>query len=369
MKIFFLCSCLEPGKDGVGDYCRKLACCLAATGHKAELLALNDKFLQAEVTSIQYDGRQAVAVYRLPRLMPWKEKIKKIQNIIHVYDPDWLSFQYVPYGFDKKGMPFYLPKILQQLTGRFKWHIMFHETWAGISDAAPLLYKIYGYFQKRIATRLIRALHPLKITTTNILYQLELKANGICALRLPLFSNIAVHQPEVDCLAAIEAQYRIDLSGTECYKLGLFGTSYREGQLDVVIPEFISKLKRDKKIIVLAFGRNNQPGEMVKLKAKLHKAVVFIELGEVYESKVSTIMHVLDIAILCTPAEYMGKSGAYAALRLHNVEVATLSSAPIKKYEKQLRQYNDYLSKREDHKWHVAYIKDKFIALLNEAYE
>lgn len=365
MKIIFLCSSLEPGKDGVGDYCRKLAACLIACGHETRIIALNDKFSQVEEATVQYDGKQVITVFRLPRHMPRKEKIKKAQGIVQFFDPDWLSFQYVPYGFDKKGMPFYLPKTLKQIAGRFRWHFMFHETWAGISDTAPLLYKIYGYFQKQIAARLIKSLHPLEITTTNILYQMELQARDIYASCLPLFSNIAVHEPETSCLAAIESQYSICLTNKEYYKIGIFGTSYPEGKLDSVMPNFISKLKTNK-VVILSFGRNNQPGEMQKLKVKLSRTVIFVELGEMPELKVSTVMSILNIAVLCTPAEYIGKSGTYAALRLHNVAVAVLSSAPIMKYEKEVGLYNDYLTRRQAQKWHVEYIKDKFIALLKQ---
>ena len=76
-------------------------------------------------------------------------------------------------------------------------------------------------------------------------------------------------------------------------------------------------------------------------------------------------MSILDEAILCTPIEYIGKSGAYAALKLHNVEVATLSSSPVAKYEKEIRQFNNYLSERQAEKWSVTYVKDKFIMLLD----
>jgi hypothetical protein len=46
LKILFVCSCLEPGLDGVGDYTRRLAVELVALGHSCTLLALADGLVQ-----------------------------------------------------------------------------------------------------------------------------------------------------------------------------------------------------------------------------------------------------------------------------------------------------------------------------------
>lgn len=45
MKLLFLCTSLEPGRDGVGDYVRLLAEACIEAGHECRLLALNDEHL------------------------------------------------------------------------------------------------------------------------------------------------------------------------------------------------------------------------------------------------------------------------------------------------------------------------------------
>jgi hypothetical protein len=365
VKILFLCSSLEPGKDGVGDYCRKLASSLEQVGHLAIIIALNDKYLQADtVKEYQYDDARKITVLRHSQSLLWKDKITGLQETINDFDPDWLSFQYVPYGFDIKGLPFYLPKALQQLTGRFKWHFMFHETWAGISNAASSRHKIYSLFQKRIAQDIVASIDAPVITTTNALYQRVLEKKGIRASCLPLFSNISVHAPDEAYIASINEKYSVDLKSDAFYKLGIFGTAYPEASLYTVVPGFIRENNPGKPIILLIFGRNNLPEEIEKLKKSLPANVIFAQLGELNEIKVSGVMGILNQAILCTPFEYIGKSGAYAALRLHNIPVATLSFAPVVKYEKEIRQYNSYLSQRPAAKWSVQYVRSKFIALL-----
>lgn len=368
MKILFLCSSLQPGKDGVGDYCRKLAASLLQSGHEAMILALNDKYLKDTIVKeSQYDQGKEIAVIRYPYVQPWKKKVFWLQESINDLDPDWLSFQYVAYGFDIRGLPFYLPKALRQLTGRFKWHFMFHETWAGISDTAQFRHKVYRLFQKRIAKQLMKAIEQPVITTTNALYQHVLQDQDIQASCLPLFSNISVYPPDEAYITALGQQYGIDLKDDDIYRLGIFGTAYPEACLYQVVPSFIRQNLLHKKIILMVFGRNNLPGEIEKLKENLDKSVIFAALGELEENKVSVVMSILNQAILCTPVEYIGKSGAYAALRLHNIPVAALSSAPVIKYETKILQYNSYLAQRPAAKWSVQHIREKFLSLLQQS--
>ncbi len=193
LKIIFLCSSLEPGKDGVGDYTRKLAGALIYSGNPTAIIALNDKYLKTgHLKELQEDDRNSIEVLRFSNnsmdsyshyAYQWLRNLYTLKLLIRTRS----ALQYVPYGFDKKGLPFSLPKMLQQLPGGFKWHLMFHETWAGISKGVLFRHKVYGYFQKRIATGLIQALQPKKITTTNVLYQLVLKEKNIkSASILPL---------------------------------------------------------------------------------------------------------------------------------------------------------------------------------------
>jgi hypothetical protein len=366
LKIIFLCSSLEPGKDGVGDYTRKLAGALIYSGNPAAIIALNDKHLKTgHLKELQEDDRNSIEVLRFSNSSSWQLRISMAKTYIEAFKPDWVSLQYVSYGFDLKGLPFYLPKTLKQLSGNFRWHLMFHEVWAGISDEVLFKHRIYGYFQKRIATGLIQSLQPQKITTTNVLYQLILKEKNISVSLLPLFGNISVHAQNEAYLSLVEKQYSISLKDKEYYKLGIFGTSYPEANLFSVIPKYISEKVAGRKIVLLIFGRNNRPEEINKLKMHLNSTVIFAELGELSETKVSSVMSILDAAILCTPVEYIGKSGAYAALRLHKVDVATLSSAPIERYEKEILKFNNYLSGRPAEKWSVGHVSNKFISLLN----
>src|SRR5438046_1883782 len=100
IKILFICSSLDPGKDGVGDYARKLASALINLGHSAAMIAINERCPDETIwEEKQYDNDTAVNVLRLSSSVSWESRIKKAEQFVDAFDPDWMSLQYVPFGF------------------------------------------------------------------------------------------------------------------------------------------------------------------------------------------------------------------------------------------------------------------------------
>ncbi len=279
--------------------------------------------------------------------------------------PDWISFQYVPYGFNRKGLPFYLPAKIKQIVNGSNWHIMFHEMWIGISSLSPLRHKLYGFFQKSIALAMIKYIHPKKITTTNYLYQAILRQKNIEADVIPLFSNIPVSNRDTGFLEQIENKYSIQFDNEMFYVIGVFGTIYPMASLPKVLPTVVSSIDRQKKVVVIFFGRNNHPQELTHLKSILSSTII-IELGELPANKVSSIFAVLQEAVLCTPVEHIGKSGVYAALRLHNIKVSAPASQPIPGYEEKIKQYTAQLEQRPSKNWNADFIANEFLEYLQQ---
>src|SRR5207253_4173313 len=71
VRVTFICSSLEPGRDGVGDYSRRLAYALERQGHAAQLVGLNDRHL-----SVDEDGVDHTTV-RLAASTKWATRIDK----------------------------------------------------------------------------------------------------------------------------------------------------------------------------------------------------------------------------------------------------------------------------------------------------
>src|ERR1022692_2576923 len=49
--------------------------------------------------------------------------------VLYPFNPNWVSLQFVPFGFHPKGLPFGLPRHLMSIIGSRPLHWMFHELW------------------------------------------------------------------------------------------------------------------------------------------------------------------------------------------------------------------------------------------------
>lgn len=190
MKLIFLCGSLEPGRDGVGDYSRRLACELIRKSHEVAIIALNDR-----VSASLYDGLQSsngieVPVLRLPASMDEKERFSHAGDYIRKFGPEWVSLQYVPFSFEKRGLPFSFGKHLKSLGSNIKWHFMFHELWVGLHGYSSFKLKMLGLMQKVIIKQMLAAINPESVTTSIGIYKKNLGWKEVNLI--PLFSNIPV---------------------------------------------------------------------------------------------------------------------------------------------------------------------------------
>ncbi len=186
MKIIFICGCLEPGRDGVGDYVCRFAGELITRGHSAAGLALNDRFVK-EMEISEYPNLPAL---RLPSLKYSKANLGLVRNWINKFNPDILSLQFVPFAFNARGISFGLSKYLYLLAENRKWHIMFHELWVGRFKKNFFKREVLSFLQQSQIKTLAKILKPSKVHTHLPVFQRMLKSLGILANDLPLFSNI-----------------------------------------------------------------------------------------------------------------------------------------------------------------------------------
>jgi hypothetical protein len=191
IKILFICGSLEPGKDGVGDYTRRLCGELIRKGNKCEIISLCDNHVNEFSTEIQEIEQTSVVVHRIPINIANKQRLIFTQEIVTQIQPDWISLQFVPYSFNPKGLPFWLPSFISKVQGIHNWHIMFHELWLGIERNASLKNICIGFFQRMIINTLVKKIDIDVINTQTELYQYKLSSLGFSAKILPLFSNIS----------------------------------------------------------------------------------------------------------------------------------------------------------------------------------
>lgn len=369
MKIIFICGSLELGKDGVGDYSRRLAGELLRQGYNSAIISLNDKYCNTLIEEIQTDENTFINTLRIPSNINWDMKISKSQIFIDAFKPDWLSLQFVPYSYNNKGLPFLLPARLKQLGGEYKWHIMFHELWIGISSISPLRHKIVGYFQQKIVRSIVRTIKPRLITTSNLLYQSVLTKAGILSSHtLSLFSNIEVAAPDVSF--AENTFRKLGITREEIVNwdlIGIFGNLYTEANLEkIILEQYEQSINKRKGLAFIAFGRMNSDGinELKRLENIFNGKARFLYLGEQSPVKVSQLLQILHYGISCTPVQHLGKSGVYAAMKLHGLKVLFSSYDYLPEYDKIIKKSVEEMEVRKSYEWGVEHVSRRFLALL-----
>ena len=329
MRLVFLCASLEPGRDGVGDYTRRLAAELAARGHDVACVAMNDRHARALGNACLRAGPEPatipIPVLRLPTSAPWRERMRLLQEFLDERRPDWVSLQFVPYGFHHKGLPFGLPGRLARLKGNFRWHLMFHELWIGEEDHFPLRHRLIGRLQRLIAGRLGRTPGAV-LHTSNPCFRDRLLSLGCHAGILPLFSNIPVVPPDPGLRRRILMEAGCLTEGTgedQAWILSFFGAIHPQWEPGPLLERIRSAMSPagKKTCLFLSLGRTGEAGAAVwhRLAASSDPSFRFLQRGPLPEEEISRHLHIADFGIVTSSLHLLGKSGSAAAIRSHGV--------------------------------------------------
>ena len=319
-KILFLCGSLESGRDGVGDYTRRLAGELIRQGHAAAIISLNDKHISESSASYQESDNTTISVLRLSYLLHQEKRVEFATAWIANYHPDWISLQYVPFAFHSKGLPFGLANCLNKIGKGIRWHVMVHELWVGMDKEASLKFISWGWFQKQLIKSLITKLKPAVIHTQTNLYIKMLEKIGFKANHLPLFGNI----PVVSNATKNELQYS-ELNDTKTLSFVVFGNLHHSAPIDLFANEArLYKIASGINVVLKMIGRCG--AEQPNWEKTWREADLTIEvLGEQPEEVISEVLSTASFGISTTPASLIEKSGTVAAMREHELTVLCIS--------------------------------------------
>jgi glycosyltransferase involved in cell wall biosynthesis len=313
MKIIFLTGSAEPGKDGVGDYTRRLCGELIRAGHEAHILSLCDQ--QATIFNIEFQETEGtkVEINRIPLATSNTKRSIWAKKVINAFEPDWISLQYVPYSFNPKGLPFWLPSFLKKIRGNHKWQIMFHELWIGMESNASFKHKCIGSLQKQIVTNFFKKLDIKVINTQTELYQSKIAALGYNAEIFPLISNIEKNRESN--LTSNNEEFEL--------KFCFFGGIHHGAPVEKFIDELkqvllMSNDKRDLKFIFIG-NCGNAIGEWKKV--LLSYNINFEITGFVTDEEISVLLSGCQYGISTTPYMLSQKSGSLAAMFDHQLPV------------------------------------------------
>ncbi len=309
MKITFICTCLEPGRDGVGDYTRLLADASSSLGHECSLLSLHDPHVHAPTEESQSSRNHNLTTLRLPASHSWTARGNAAQRALARLSPDLLSWQLVPYGFNPKGIipPEAIALATTLARGR-RNQALLHELWIGLSRGEPFKNTfLYGPLQRRALLHLLSALAPVALHTTNLPYQQTLARQRLSADLLPLFGNIPVSpsplalRPSPGALRAV-----------------LFGSIHPQFTAAHLAPLYTLATQLNRPLQLTTLGRIGPYGE--KLLAQLPSGST-THLGPLPPDEVSKALQSADFGLATHPWALLGKSGAVAAYLDHGLPV------------------------------------------------
>lgn len=313
MKVVFICSSLEPGHDGVGDYTRLLAGEIIKQGNSAAILSVNDKYIDVITTGTQEANGIQVPVMRIPVGVPNSKWLVEVKTWLNDLNPEWLSLQFVPFGFHPKGLPFNLSKQLLFLGGDRKWHIMFHELWVGIAQEESKKLFYWGLLQRAIIKSLLSKLKPSVIHTQTLLYQKLLEKLGFKAQLLPLFGNIPVTDKQIDKNDENEISFVV------------FGLIHSGAPINSFARE-AAEYSRNKNIkITLTFIGRCGPEQERWAKIWKSEGLELNIMGEQSAEQISAVLSNASMGISATALAVIEKSGTFAAMRDHKLPVISLS--------------------------------------------
>ena len=326
MKIAFLCSSLEPGQDGVGDYTRRLASELIRQGHPCLVVALNDALVTQAMFETQESEGTSVSVLRLPRSDSWDQRLVEARNCLDRFRPDWVSFQFVTFSYHRKGLCHGLGKKLTAINSQVPWHVMLHELWLGLGERTPFKHRVLGALQRIFIRDMIRRLRPLVVHTQADPYRQVLSREKIPASVLPLISNVPFVKGDgwsdllEPMLAGVIGQTP---DRSKFYLAGIFGAVHPEWNAQEAVNLILPLVQRFQKRLVLVFaGRNNLAAEsLTELKSSLRDRADIVIVGEKSALDISRIFQTLDIGLATSPRQMIQKSGSVAALLEHGLPV------------------------------------------------
>jgi hypothetical protein len=318
MRILFVCGCLEPGRDGVGDYVRRMADACECLGCEVGLVALHDLYV-AEMKSVR-EGQQFVM--RMPVSASWARRLRYFVEAISTFKPDVTSLQYVPFAYDRWGFAPGLARLGAALPREMIRHILFHELWLQRRDGGRKA-QLRGIIQKAMLPRFLTAWRPTLVHTTNELYQKRLERIGVKANKLELFSNIPICDVRNSNWFEDQIGFKSPEEPKHHWIFGVFGKIHPEWH-GASAAERLVQLARahNQSPLILWIGRGCGSGERWKQwQRRFGERVIRTPLGEQPMERISEFLQKIDFGLSTNPLALTGKSTSVAAMLEHGLPV------------------------------------------------
>ncbi len=318
MRIAFLCSSMEVGCNGVGDYTRLLAGELIRCGKECVIIALSDAWIYESRREVQASETAEIPMLRLSSSSSWEDRVKIAKDFLDAFDPDWVSLQFVPYGFHPKGLPFGLGRRLKKILSGRRIHLMVHELW--ISDHKKPSHYLVSFLQRIIIRRLVSRLSSDVVHTSIPLYVGRLQSLGIRAGQLELFGNI----PTAESDAELPEPFA-KLQNLADHWILYFGAAPREpclSQLVSGLREAVNVSKSRLGLVLISRGGDEKDRFLARLSAEEGLLPLTIaDCGFVPAKELSAVLSTCSLGVVRATPSLLGKSGTALAMLEHGLPI------------------------------------------------
>jgi hypothetical protein len=323
VRVAIVCTCAEPGRDGVGDYSFRLAAGIAGEGHEAVVIAVNDHLVAGpEPVSTTHSG---VRVIRLPAVASEEQRGAWLSKELAAFVPGWVLLQFVCWGFADRGILDPPPKGLIAALSGHRVAVYCHELWLGLERGATLRHRWWGRRQRASILRLLSLLRPLAVLTSNRVYSAVLERFGWKARIVPLVSNIPVYDGATAALRQLLEQRAARLpwkAREQAIVLAVFGTVFPGWEPEPALRWLRAEAeRRGRHVVLISIGRPSRWGEELLERHARNVGISSstVVLGEAGPEAVSGLLQEADIGLPSNGWMLLGKSGVAAAMQAHGL--------------------------------------------------
>lgn len=226
--------------DGVGDYTFNMAREFARHGHDAHVICRNRREIRTD-----YDDMHVV-----PMVERWNRKTGRcIARYVKEKKIDVVSLQYVPHGFDRRGLPFSIAILSSMLRGTgATLFTFFHEVSIGRDGSYSPRRSVGAFLMSMIARHI--ALQSAIVATSITHYKKRFERLSVSNVAvIPIPSNVP---PCTDSELHLH-EVRRSVASEDCKVITLFGNR----DFAPVVRAIKRLIESGRKIRVIALGKPN----------------------------------------------------------------------------------------------------------------
>jgi len=321
-RVAILCATAQPGSDGVGDYAARVASELERRGIGVCLIALRDRYVAGPEP--RREPVAGIDTLRLPGSASDGQRAEWLSAALEALRPDCLYLQVVCWGLAPRGILLPMPIQLAGVLKQYPVVLNAHELWLGLERGASIKHRVWGNLQRSTLLRFFTSFRPVRVVTSTPDYAAVLARHGWPSVLLPIASNIAVTAEDAQQVWPQIAACLPEGAGSRSDHLVAvtFATIVPQWKPSAALAWLAREAKmRGQRFVFVAVGRTHAAGRerLAELQRALGSEGSVVTLGERPAPFISELLRDADIGMPSTPANFLGKSGAAAAMRIHGL--------------------------------------------------